>query len=701
VAARTTGVPIIGTADAANGLTFSYYKLEYGLGSSPGTWLTAGITLTGGGTSPVRGATLGTWDTSALTDGQVYTMRLTAYASNGATSVVSNAVVIDAKQVPGWPKYLPGANCDAFCSGSGATMADLDNNNQQEVIVPAAGNKIYAFHKDGTDVSGFPITVASGEYFTNPPVVADLDGDLKPEIIVNAVITSSSRHLYVFKGDGTPYPGWGSPVYSASSTSQDLTPTIGDIDNDGRPELVYILSQTAFVSTMYAVHADGTSLGGFPKPISVDTPWISMPATISDIDHDGQKDIMYATYNKLYVLNGSGVVRSGWPVTLPNNAGNAETIQGPPAIGDINGDGQSEVIVTGQQNGALGETFRVYAYNASGTQMAGWPVAANASGYVGLPLNVASTADIDNDGKDEVMVGQSGSSIIDDGTGRRSTSVFMGQGQLSMADFVGDGNIKFPGSYNPGLQWGNSDFSVYWNNNNFSTLATEHASANPFAVSDLDRNGQQEFAATIIHQGEEYIYLYEMPGSTHPKDSWPMFTHDAARTSHYTVGQVDTDTTPPQVVLVNPISGANVSGSVQLQANATDDQGVARVEFRDNGSLLATDTTFPYAWAWDVSAVTPGSHSLTAVAYDAAGNPATSAAVAANVLDTTPPPTPAPAPPPPAVKRGDANSDNKVNLLDLSLVLSHYGRAGSVGDLNGDGRDDLFDLSIVLHEYGK
>lgn len=85
------------------------------------------------------------------------------------------------------------------------------------------------------------------------------------------------------------------------------------------------------------------------------------------------------------------------------------------------------------------------------------------------------------------------------------------------------------------------------------------------------------------------------------------------------------DTTKPTVAVTAPANGANISGVVTLAANATDDKGVSAVEFRVNGALVGTDTTVPYAAAWDSKGVANGQYTVSAVARDAAGNTATSA----------------------------------------------------------------------------
>ncbi|HYH99051.1 Ig-like domain-containing protein [Hyalangium sp.] len=94
---------------------------------------------------------------------------------------------------------------------------------------------------------------------------------------------------------------------------------------------------------------------------------------------------------------------------------------------------------------------------------------------------------------------------------------------------------------------------------------------------------------------------------------------------------VDNDTTAPSVAITSPASGAAVAGMVSLQADATDNTGVAQVDFFVNGLLLAGDTTAPFSVDWDSDLEANGSYTLTAKAYDAVGNVAASAAVPVTV----------------------------------------------------------------------
>jgi len=102
---------------------------------------------------------------------------------------------------------------------------------------------------------------------------------------------------------------------------------------------------------------------------------------------------------------------------------------------------------------------------------------------------------------------------------------------------------------------------------------------------------------------------------------------------------VRNDKTPPTVTITSPTNGSLVSGTISVSADASDNVGVAGVQFKLDGAPLgAEDTSAPYSVPWDTTTATNGSHTLTAVARDAAGNTATSAPVAVTVANLAPPP---------------------------------------------------------------
>jgi hypothetical protein len=90
------------------------------------------------------------------------------------------------------------------------------------------------------------------------------------------------------------------------------------------------------------------------------------------------------------------------------------------------------------------------------------------------------------------------------------------------------------------------------------------------------------------------------------------------------------------VSITAPSAGATVSGPVTVSASASDNVGVAGVQFLLDGAPLGNeDTVAPYSVTWDSSTATNGSHTLSARARDAVGNQATSSAVPVTVTGGT------------------------------------------------------------------
>jgi hypothetical protein len=99
------------------------------------------------------------------------------------------------------------------------------------------------------------------------------------------------------------------------------------------------------------------------------------------------------------------------------------------------------------------------------------------------------------------------------------------------------------------------------------------------------------------------------------------------------------DTKPPQVSISDPAEGDTVSGIVGVGAVAADNLGVTSVRFRIDGEPLGAPISAPpFMTQWDTRGYSPGQHTITADAFDAAGNVGTSPAVSVTVDNSAPPP---------------------------------------------------------------
>jgi poly(hydroxyalkanoate) depolymerase family esterase len=82
------------------------------------------------------------------------------------------------------------------------------------------------------------------------------------------------------------------------------------------------------------------------------------------------------------------------------------------------------------------------------------------------------------------------------------------------------------------------------------------------------------------------------------------------------------DAIAPTVSLLNPTDAAEVSGWVDVSAQATDDVEMDRVEFWVDGQLKASSGEAPYEWRWQTAVYEPGDHVVEARAIDTTGNEA-------------------------------------------------------------------------------
>lgn len=148
------------------------------------------------------------------------------------------------------------------------------------------------------------------------------------------------------------------------------------------------------------------------------------------------------------------------------------------------------------------------------------------------------------------------------------------------------------------------------------------------------------------------------------------------------------DTEFPTGSITAPSAGATVSGSQDIKVSASDNVGVTKVNFLIDGVFEKSDTSAPYEWTWDTRANSNAQHTILVKIYDAANNK-TEKTINVTVNNDSEPPA----------VRGDINSDSKVDIVDLSILLSNWGSGDTGSDINGDDDVDIVDLSILLSEW--
>lgn len=82
------------------------------------------------------------------------------------------------------------------------------------------------------------------------------------------------------------------------------------------------------------------------------------------------------------------------------------------------------------------------------------------------------------------------------------------------------------------------------------------------------------------------------------------------------INPVSSTDNPPSISITEPEEGAIVHEAADIKADATDDKGIAKVEFYINNELKCTRDTAPYLWHLDTIGYANGLYTIKVIAYD-------------------------------------------------------------------------------------
>ena len=145
-----------------------------------------------------------------------------------------------ANDLPGWEGGKPMGGVSMMSPAIGDIAGDAG----PEIVTIGGDKKLYAWHANGAPVAGFPMTpidTAGGTSYDyrsySGIALADFDGDPKMEVFFNQAWAVTIVDGTGVQLTGTDFPNSSKPVYYGFGMMVN-TPAVGDIDNDGRLELV-------------------------------------------------------------------------------------------------------------------------------------------------------------------------------------------------------------------------------------------------------------------------------------------------------------------------------------------------------------------------------------------------------------------------------------------------------------------------------
>ena len=278
----------------------------------------------------------------------------------------------------------------------GVASGDLDGDGKPDIVISNYYTQTLTFYLNastpGHIIMDSALSVPSGNYILGASI-ADLNGDGKPEVIVAcqgsnllSVYTNSSTlgHIAFSNETSIMAPSGGSP----------FKVVVADLDGDGKPDLAAANSYAGTVS----VYLNTTPTGGavsFAGDVDFATGNFPEGVAIGDIDGDGKPDLVVAnnTDNTLSLLrNTSTVGNLSFAPQLTVNSGYAAYDL---VIADLDGDGKPDIAVDDQYN----NTISIHRNTSTPGTIA---ISPNVDYNTGnIPYSI-TTADFDGDGKPDL-----------------------------------------------------------------------------------------------------------------------------------------------------------------------------------------------------------------------------------------------------------------------------------------------------------
>jgi hypothetical protein len=289
-------------------------------------------------------------------------------------------------------KYSDGVTDTVWSSPA---IYDLDGDGQLDVIIGQDsdqvagqwinGGMVRAFRGNGVgELPGFPIMLDEVVY--SSPAIGDITGTRHPAIAVgngrcwDVASCAPGNHphsvteaAFGWNANGAPLAGW--PYAMPSQSTRTASPALADLDGDGKLEtIINTLIKTSDPNTndkngyVHVIRSNGSAYPGWPVqpmlPIgcSSDANYgtVGSPIVV-DLDGDGKPEILTAgaLYLVVWDRNGNQLSRTHTDCSNPSSYWLATQggIYSTPTAADIDGDGKIELIVGGASSNGIGALY--------------------------------------------------------------------------------------------------------------------------------------------------------------------------------------------------------------------------------------------------------------------------------------------------------------------------------------------------------
>ncbi|MGH9282756.1 MAG: FG-GAP repeat domain-containing protein, partial [Acidimicrobiales bacterium] len=346
----------------------------------------------------------------------------------------------DGSPVSGWPRAT------SHPINSSPAAADTDGDNRPEVFVGSgvgshglcSGGALYSFDHDGNQrfrIQGSDEDCGSQAVHSTPAI-----GDINRDNQADATAGTLGLTMPSVSQSGAMNPAW--PYYTDDTVFS--SPALADVNGDGQTDVVIGGDSSPGApidhrgGLVRAVNGSGATIWEF----RINEIVRSSPS-VGDIDGDGAPEIVFGAGD--YWVRQPGGATDSTKVYALNLNGSLKWVRdtggytmGSPALADIDGNGVLDVAIGTFEGGNPGQVFALRGSN--GSNLPGFPRASGA----GVILGSITTADLNSDGGQDLVVPTGGGIYAYDGrTGNQLFALSQGntafQNSPTITDIDGNG----------------------------------------------------------------------------------------------------------------------------------------------------------------------------------------------------------------------------------------------------------------------
>jgi uncharacterized repeat protein (TIGR01451 family) len=463
--------------------------------------------------------------------------------------------------------------------------------------------------------------------------VADVNGDGKPDLLVANSYYSNSIGVLLGKGDGTFH----APVTFASGAGFPTGIVPVDINGDGKLDLIVFNETSCYPCNNNGSIAVllGNGNGGFGSPTTYDTGGGGYgvigpsPLAVIDVNGDGNLDVVVANCAMLGA-SGCGDGEGEVGVLLGNGDGTFRPVVvygsgfspggNGLAVGDLNGDGKPDLIVTSacDTNPCPIGSVGVLLNNGDGTFQPS--VQYTSAGYSALGIAVA---DLNHDGKLDVVLAGCLTNVCLGQPG--VVTVLLGKGNGTFQPAVGYSTV---GGFGDGVAVADLN-----GDGNPDVVVTNYDGS----VAVLQGNGDGTFLPAVTFASGVTGGAYAVGVADVNLDGWPDVLVTGNPTALTVLINNTAAVTPTTTVLGSSLNPSNYGQTVTFTASVTSSSGTpsGAVVFYDGSTTIGSATLANGNASFGTSSLGGGLHSITAAYQGSSGFAPSTSPVLTQVVNGT------------------------------------------------------------------